>query len=134
MEPAKVVIRYANGSLIKGYTMDFFPNKSLFHVQPVETGGTDKRVNVLVNQLKAVFFVKDFTGDASRNDQRHFADGQQVSGRKAEITFTDGEVMVGSTIGYDSMRPGFFFTPADSAANNLRLYAVSSAVKKFRFL
>ena len=134
MEPAKVVVRYANGSLIKGYTMDFFPNKPLFHVQPVEIGRMDRGVDVLVSQLKAVFFVKDFMGNASHNDQKHFADGQQVSGRKAEVIFSDGEVMVGSTVGYDRMRPGFFFTPADSAANNLRLYAVSSAVKKFRFL
>ena len=134
MEPVKVVIRYANGNIVKGFTMDFFPNKPLFHVHPVEVGRADKGIEVMVTQLKAIFFVKDFTGDASHRDQKVFAAGQQISGRKVEVTFHDGEVMVGSTIGYDPKRPGFFFTPADSQANNLRVYVVSAAVKSVRFL
>ena len=134
MEPVKVVIRYANGNIVKGYTMDFFPNKPSFHVHPVEVGLADKGIEVLVNQLKAVFFVKDFSGDASHRDRKNFADGQQVSGRKVEITFHDGEVLVGATMGYDPKRPGFFFTPADVEANNMRVYVVTPAVKGVRFL
>jgi len=134
MEPVKVIIRYADGKILKGYTMDFFPNKPSFHVNPAEIGRADKGIEVMVNQLKAIFFVKDFSGNSSHRDQKHFVEGQQVSGRKAEVTFTDGEVIVGSTIGYDPKRPGFFFTPADLQANNLRVYVVSSAVKGFRFL
>src|SRR5512135_3547081 len=134
MEPIKVVIRYANGKLLKGYTNDFFPNKPLFHVHPVETGREDKGIEVVVNQLKAVFFVKDFAGDPSHNDQKHFAESGQPLGRKAEVTFADGEVLVGTTIGYDPKRPGFFITPADLQSNNLRTYVVSTAVRAFRFL
>jgi len=29
MEPVKVIMRFANGRLIKGYTRDFYPNKPL---------------------------------------------------------------------------------------------------------
>ena len=98
MEPVKVVIRYANGKLLKGYTNDFFPNKPLFHVHPVETGHEGKGIEVVVDQLKAVFFVKDFAGDPSHNDQKHFAEGQQPPGRKAEVTFADGEDPADSTL------------------------------------
>jgi len=134
MELLKVIIRYADSRILKGYTMDFFPNKPSFHVQPVELGRADKGIEVIVNQLKAVFFVKDFTGNSSHRDQKHFVEGQQVSGRKAEVTFTDGEVLVGSTMGYDPKRPGFFLTPSDLESNNLRVYVVSLAVREFRFL
>jgi hypothetical protein len=134
MEPVKVVIRYANGKLIKGYTNDFFPNKPSFHVHPAEIGLADKGIEVLVTQLKAVFFVKDFAGNPSHYDQKHFAEGQQISGRKVEVTCADGEVLVGSTIGYDPKRPGFFIIPADLQSNTLRAYVVSSAVREFRFL
>jgi hypothetical protein len=134
MEPVKVVVRYANGKLIKGYTNDFFPNKPSFHLHPVETGRTEKGIEVVVNQLKAVFFVKDFAGDPSYDDRKHSAESEQPVGRKVEVTFVDGEVLVGFTIGYDPKRPGFFFTPTDSQSNNLRAYAVSSAVRAVRFL
>ena len=134
MEPVKIVVRYADGRILKGYTMDFFPNKPLFHIHPAEIEHKDKGIEVMINQLKAVFFVKDFSGNSSHHDQKHFAEGQQVSGRKVEVKFADGEVLVGSTMGYDSKRPGFFITLSDLQANNLKVYVVASAVKGFRFL
>jgi hypothetical protein len=134
IEPVKVIMRYANGKLIKGYTNDFFPNKPLFHVQSIESQPTDKGVEVYVKELKAVCFVKDFVGNAAYDEIRHLAEGQQYSGRKVEVTFADGEVLVGSTMGYDPSRLGFFVTPVDPQSNNLRVFVISAAVKNFRFL
>lgn len=134
MEPVKVIIRYADGKLVKGYTNDFFPNKPSFHIHALESDRTDKGTEVIVSRLKAIFFVKDFAGNPSHNDKKHFAEGGQPSGRKVEVTFADGEVVVGSTMGYDPKRPGFFITPSDLESNNLRVYVVSSAVEKFRYL
>jgi hypothetical protein len=51
-----------------------------------------------------------------------------------EVTFKDGEVLVGSTLGYDPNRQGFFVFPADPKGNNIRAYVVSSAVVKVRHL
>lgn len=45
----------------------------------------------------------------------------------------DGEVLVSSTLGYDPKRQGFFIFPADPKSNNIRVYAVSSGVKKVRY-
>jgi hypothetical protein len=62
-------------------------------------------------------------------------EGENPPGLKLELTFTDGEVMVGSTVlTYDSKRPGNFIIPADPNSNNLRVFAVSSAVKRVRQL
>jgi hypothetical protein len=134
MEPVKVIMRYADGRLIKGYTNDFFPNKPLFHVLPAESKPTDKGVEVYLKDLKAVFFVKDFTGKQTYNEKKDFAEGPQSSGRKVEVTFKDGEVLVGSTLGYYPNRLGFFVIPADTRSNNLRVFIVSTAMSKFRFL
>ncbi len=62
IEPIKVVARYVRGSLVKGLTRDFFSNKSRFHVTPMD-GAADKPIEVTINDLKAVFVVRDFTGD-----------------------------------------------------------------------
>jgi len=51
-----------------------------------------------------------------------------------EVTFQDGEVLVGSTLGYDPKRQGFFILPADPKSNNTRVYVVSIAVEKARYL
>jgi hypothetical protein len=134
MEAVKVVMRYANGRIIKGYTNDFFPNKPMFHVRPIESQPTDKDVEVYLKELKAIFFVKDFMGNPAYNEKKDFVENQQSSGRKVEVTFKDGEVLVGTTLGYDPNRLGFFVTPIDEQSNNLRAFVVAAAVRKFRFL
>ncbi len=40
-------------------------------------------------------------------------EGHNITGRKVKVLFKDGEVLVGSTMGYDIKRLGFFLFPAD---------------------
>jgi hypothetical protein len=127
-------MRYSDGKLIKGYTSDFFPNKPLFHARPVDAKLTDKVTEVHLKDLKAVFFVKDFDGNPAHDDVKEFSEGQHVAGRKMEVTFPDGEVIVGTTMGFDPQRLGFFITPADPGSNNLRVFVPTASVKKSRFL
>lgn len=134
IEPVKVIMRYTDGRLIKGYTNDFYPNKPVFHVHSAENDPANKVTEINVGQLKAIFFVKDFGGNPSYDEHKHFGEGAHIAGRKVEVTFADGEVLVGTTVGYAPNRQGFFVHPADSESNNLRVYAVSSSVKKVRFL
>lgn len=47
----------------------------------------------------------------------------------AEVEFRGGEMLVGTTIGYDLNRLGFFWFPVDSQSNNIKVLAVSSSVK-----
>jgi Tfp pilus assembly protein PilZ len=134
MEPAKVIVHYANGRLIKGHANDFSPASPSFHVHPIELGAAEKGIEVRIKELKALFFVKDFTGNRAYFDRKEFAKGQQLSGRKVEVIFADGEVLVGSVLGYDPRRLGFFVTPADSQSNNLRVFVAAASVKNFRYL
>lgn len=140
--PVKIIIRYRDGKLLKGYSNDFFPNKPAFHIRPGdEAAGQSieatmselKSIVVTVSELKAVFFVKDFKGDP-RYTERRFEEGDRPAGRKVEVTFYDGEEIVGTTMGYDPKRIGFFVIPADPQANNLRVFVVTEAVKQLRYL
>jgi hypothetical protein len=87
-----------------------------------------------MQELKAVFFVRDFAGNGGYNEGKSFVSGKPLSGRKVEVTFQDGEILVGTTTGYDPNRPGFFLFPADDKSNNVRMYIVAKSVKAVRFV
>ena len=131
MERIQVVVRYSNGRIIKGHTIDFFPNKDRFHVTLVDKP-SDRPIEVMVNQLKAVFVVRDLKGNPQYAERKCYIEGETPYGTPLELTFEDGEVMVGSTMGFDVRRQGFFLSPADSKSNNLRVFVVCSALKRIR--
>jgi hypothetical protein len=128
MELVKIVVRYADYRVIKGYTRDFFPNKPSFHLELISGINKGKIVEVQLKDLKAVFFVKDFIGKASFNEKKYFEAGQIINGRKIKVSFKDGEVLVGSTVGYDLKRQGFFLHPADPQSNNLKVFVILPAL------
>ncbi len=108
MESLKVVIRYAAGDLIKGFTQDFFPNKERFHVFPVDQSHS-RAVEVSIRDLKAVFVVRDYVGDDQYNEKKEFTEGDTRTGKKVAVSFTDGEVMVGSTLAMTGIDPDSLF-------------------------
>ena len=134
MEPSKIVVRYQNGKILKGYTQNFFPNKPTFHVNLLGTAGSGNLVEVNIEDLKAVFFVRDFLGNKKHVERKKLAIGDRPQGRLMEVTCKDGEVMVGTTTGYDPKRPTFFLFPIDPSTNNVRVFMVTSAVRTARFL
>lgn len=133
-ESIKIVVRYANGKVLKGYTHSFFPNKPIFLFFPISDERTSRAREVHIQDLKALFFVRDFEGNASYHEDKRFPENKRPVGRKVEVIFKDGEVLVRTTVGYDPLRPGFFLHPVDPQSNNLRVFAVSSAVRKVRYL
>ena len=134
VELGKIVARYADGKILKGYSRDFYPNKPHFHLFAAGAGPSEEPTEVRIKDLKAVFFVRDFGGDPSYHERKQFAEGDRLPGRRVEVKFKDGEVLVGTTLGYDSRRPGFFFTPVDPKSNNLKVLAVAAAVTNVSFL
>jgi hypothetical protein len=124
-----VVARYRDGTLVKGVTYDFSPAKTVFHIQTV----SDEQLTVPVSipDLKAVFFVKSLEGFPEHKEEKEFP-GKGVE-RRIRVEFFDGEVILGTTTGFSRERQGFFLFPADPDTNNLRIYVVSSAVKKVEF-
>ena len=135
MEQIKVVLRYIDGRVIKGYSQDFNPTRPVFHFQKESPDASGNQpMTIEIKDLKAVFFVKTFEGNKDYKKRKEFIPGDRPQGRKVEVTFADNEVIQGSTVGYDPQRLGFFLFPADSNSNNIRIYVVTSAVKNFRFL
>jgi hypothetical protein len=129
MQSNKVVVRFKDGSIIKGNTSDLFPNKTHFHLNHHLDGKIEQ---VDIEKLKAVFFVKDFQGD--KDYKKKYNDEIHGAGRKMVVEFNDGESIIGYALGYSPDRKGFFITPADLSSNNERIFVVISATKNISFL
>ena len=127
-----VIARFRDGRLLKGTTQDFAPNRESFHVYE---GGdvSSKAVEIQLEELKAVLYVKDFEGNSDHKDEYRF-DNVVGHGRKTEVTFLDGEVIAGFTMGYHADRQGFFLIPADPDGNNDRIYVLNSSVKSINWV
>ena len=128
MEPNKVVVKCKDNTMKKGTTRDFFPNKTHFHLEEMNGEILETRIE----DLKAVFFVKDFEGN--KIHKYRYDDNIAGGGKKIKVRFIDGETVVGYTLGYSPNRQGFFMTPADLQGNNERIFVVKSATEKIDFL
>jgi hypothetical protein len=130
----KVVVRYTDGRILKGMTADFFPTKDSFHVSVAGSAADADPVEVNRQDLKALFFVKDYAGNPQHVKRNEFDPAHPPVGRRIKVTFKDGEVLVGTTTGYQPSRPGFFVEPADPESNNERCYVVTAATAEVSFL
>ena len=131
----KVVARFSDGRMVKGSTSDFVPAKEFFHVASSDAPKGSKPTMVHVKDLKAIFFVKDFSGRPDYTPKNEFEGDKAPPGRKIKVVFADGEVIVGTTQGYQPGRPGFFMVPADQADNNIeRCYVVAAATTEVTLL
>jgi len=126
----KVVARFRDGRIMSGYTNDFHPSKRQFHLSA--DGRQGETTLIPMSQLKALFFVREFSGDSALVERKDFLDVRQ--GRRVEVTFHDDEVMVGSTLGYRGEGNGFFLQPADSRSNNLRVFVTAAGMRHVRFV
>jgi hypothetical protein len=127
MLASKVVVHDREGTLIKGTTADFLPNKPSFHVM---VGGDQADIQeVLVDALKGVFFVKDFEGDPDYAEYRGFLDHPRP-GKRVKAVFADGETVYGYAQVINYQKPGFFLFPSDEGWNNERIFAVFAALDR----
>ena len=124
-----VVVHCPGGTLLKGITNNFFPNKDKFHLADKDTGEVRE---IPLTGLKAVFFVKNFEGDRSYRE-RHDVERTGL-GKKIQVEFSDGETLVGYSQGFAPHRPGFFVFPADPDSNNDRIFVFTAATRAVNFL
>ena len=125
----RVVVRTRDKRRIRGFTWDFAPNRESFHV--VDPFDEHKVEELALSDLKAIFYVKSFVGDPDRKSPPPFSKEsfRGVPGLKLKITFLDGEVLYGTTNGYQPNRTGFFVMPADKDSNNERVYVITAATR-----
>jgi len=128
METNKVVARFKDGSLMKGTAQDFSQDKPMFRFETVS--GEEQIIDV--EQLKALFWVKDFNGNPDHKDL--YIDDLDRGGKKIEVKFIDGELMKGHTLDYSADKPGFILMPADPDSNNIGVFVVNSASEKISLL
>ena len=128
----KIVVHLKSGEIKKGLTHDFKPGIESFHLLPAEGGGVP--VRIVLEHMKALFYVKDYIGNRDFVARREFDDAQKAR-RRAIALFQDGEEIWGILgEGADEENVGFFFYPADERDNNLRIFIVRSALKELRLV
>ena len=130
----KIVVRFQNGNVMKGFTADFMPNKDVLHLTPGDAKPGSPPLRVNIKDCKALFFVKDFEGDPKYNEKKEFDPTRNLGGRKIKVVFKDNEILIGTTQGYQPGRPGFFVFPADPKSNIVRSFVVSAATKEVSFI
>ncbi|MDI6739930.1 MAG: hypothetical protein QME74_06155 [Candidatus Edwardsbacteria bacterium] len=132
MTESKLVVRYLDGRVIKGRTLDFSSTKDSFHVTTLDQPPVSTEVRLV--QVKAVFFVKDFAGNPGYDERTDYDPGQRILGRKMQVTFDDGEALVGVAEVYMPNRKGFILFPADKNSNAEKVFVVNSAVREVKFM
>lgn len=126
----RAVVAFLDGRRLKGYLFNFSALKESFRLFPDGPLGQQSGNDVLMKDLKAIFFVKDFVGNP---DYTKMPDSDAPKrGRKVVVTFHDGEELSGTTEAYTSQKLGFFVFPHDESGNNLRVFVVNRNVRQVK--
>ena len=134
VQDVKAVLHYIDGRIVKGYAQSFDPQSLSLHFKESVEAPSAKLVEVEKEGLKGIFFVKTFAGDPYYSERKRFGESDKLEGRRVKITFVDGEMLEGFTIGDHSQRPGFFLFTPDLKSNSFGIYVLSAAVRDFRVL
>lgn len=125
----RIIVRFTDGKILKGTTVDLLPNKSVFHLNENDTGAIHK---IDIVNLKAIYFVKSFGGNKDYQDKN---DIERVGlGKKIRVSFKDGETLVGYTQGYSANRSLFIVFPCDPDSNNEKVFVVTGATDNVVFV
>lgn len=131
--PRKIVVRTKQGEAFRGYVKSarWISRSSLRMTTP-----EDRELTLDFEQLKAIFFVREFEGDKSYFETKLLESDPEQKGLRVRLRFDDNETMEG--VAENSLEllqaPGFFFWPADAGANNQLIYVIKSALLGFRVI
>jgi hypothetical protein len=91
---------------------------------------------ISINDVKAIFYVHNFDGDANHKEMSFYGKSPIVHGIWMRVQFLDGEVIEG--IVHNSIRylldPGFFLVPTHPGSNNKLIYVSKSQLIDHRVL
>jgi hypothetical protein len=130
------VVRFNDGSILKGYLRVFSPDIDEVVLREVET---DEVRTLRVADMKAVFFVKSFEGDFDYREKKSYGI-RKPTGNRVFVKFKDGERLVGFLDGKvpwekgfflsrkENDGKGFFLLPVDEDTNNIKVFVISSSV------
>lgn len=119
MKSNQVVARFADGRVVKGTSLDVDPKRPLCHIRDAD----GVMHEVLLSELKALFFVNSLSGDPKRTDGHSIAptDARLRGARLVEVTFKDKERITALSMRYPLPTGFYFLTPVDASGNNQRI-------------
>ncbi|GBE36279.1 hypothetical protein BMS3Bbin07_00423 [bacterium BMS3Bbin07] len=132
----KVVLRFQDGSTIKGSLRDFSEIAKEFSIEEHPSGNIS---TVRIDLLKAIFFVRSFEGNPSYREIKRYGISSE-KGRKVYVRFKDKESLLGYLEGElpwqkgyflsksDKDKTGFFLIPVDEGCNNIKIFVVGTAI------
>ena len=134
MDKRKVIARKVDGQILKGY-METIPD--LANTDTVTLLSlTEEKVKIPKTQMKALFFVRKFSGNKEYSEVKFFESQPRIDGLWVRLTFYDLELIEG--IVANSIQflidDGFYLKPPDPNSNNRLMYVVKSALKEFTVL
>ena len=134
MEKRKVIVRKLNGEIVKGY-MNPSPEFTRGDIITI-TSLTDESIQVPKREMKALFFVRRFTGNRDYSEVKFFESQPRIDGLWVRLKFHDDETIEG--IITNSIRftvdDGFFLKPPDPNSNNRLMYVLKVALRDFTVL
>jgi len=132
MDNQKVILRFLDGRIIKGYIGEISLLSN--HVSVADESLNEQ--DIQLNELKAIFYVKSFEGNKHCSEKKFFTKTSQ-KGSKILVRFKDGERLTGYLEGdvpwqrgffLESRKGGFFIIPSDDQTNNIKVFVVSTSV------
>jgi len=144
--PLKVVAHLSDGRVVKGHT-EIYPATHLDFVlkeNPVampeeikiRLAEHERAVSIPLNSLKALFFVKSFSGSNAYKEIKFFEGHPSIEGLWVRVKFRDGEWTEGVIRNsyHFLVEPGFLVKPPDPQGNNEMVYVVKSSLADFQVL
>jgi hypothetical protein len=130
MQGHLIVVNFLDGTIQKGTSLDVDSKRPVCHLI-TETGGM---IEVSLDKVKALFFVKTATGRPEHNDAREPqpGDSRLVGARLVSVRFADNEEIVGLMNRFPPITPYFFMLPVDAQSNNIRILVNRAAVREMK--
>jgi len=130
----KVIARKLDGQTIKGYLETTRDLASTKNITIVSLAGKVNRVPKV--KMKALFFVRKFSGNKEYNEIKFFRTQPKIDGLWVRVSFYDDELLEGLIVNSSHflLDDGFYLRPPDPHSNNRLIYVVKAALKDFSVL
>jgi hypothetical protein len=126
VELKKVVLRFLDGHVLPGFAPMY--EDGLETIFSADMSGIP--FTVPLDELKAVFFVRTFSGNPDYDPKRTPEDLSELGGSNlVRVSFQDGEVLTGEVRPGADLAKGFFLTVIDPDDNNILIYVNPSGLK-----
>jgi hypothetical protein len=128
----RVVVRKLDKGLIKGF-LD--PGRYLApEIEVLDREG--RLVHIPLEEIKGIFFVRDFEGNPDRAERKIFRSRPRLAGLWVRMTFKDTEVLEAllpnNLLETDPL--GYLVTPPDVYSNNVKIFIPRTALTSLEVL